>query len=98
MDKYYNNRILLKNFFEYLKTFIWQSQYIRADKRCDYLKKLLNVFFIECILLLYLSILFHTVTSPWQFIVILYLLIYYKINCKQFEELKTILLNSTIKL
>ena len=45
LDKYYNNKIRKKNFFEYLETFMWQFQYISVNKRFDFFFKWKNVFY-----------------------------------------------------
>ena len=36
IDEHYNNKILKKNFFEYLETFIWQIQSLSVNKRFDF--------------------------------------------------------------
>ena len=36
IDRFYNDKVLEKNFFEYLETFIWQFQYISVNKRFDF--------------------------------------------------------------
>ena len=59
IEKFYNNKILKKNFFEYSATFIWKFQYISVNNRFDF-KQIINVSFFKCILFLCLSILLRT--------------------------------------